>query len=102
MNLKFMQLDKNAETGEDNEKDSWKKIKAKLEEESKELIEAIEEKDLMHISEETFDLIQVAIRCLVLLGKVKLDIVQLNRRHNRKLIKRGWTHINIIRIFWDK
>lgn len=102
MNLKFMQLGKNLATGEDNEKDSFEKIKFKFKEESKELIEAIEEKDLMHIAEETFDVAQIIIRCVALLSKEKLDLVQLNRRHNRKLVKRGWKHVNIIRAFWDK
>lgn len=102
MNLKFMQLGKNIITDEDNEKDSWDKVKAKLQEESKELIEAIEEKSLNHIAEEVQDLVQVCIRVFVLLAKKNMNLVQLNRQHNRKLVKRGWQHLNIIRVFWDK
>lgn len=97
-----MQLGKNLVTGENNEKDTWEKIKAKLEEEYKELIEAIEEKDVIHIVEEVQDLVQVCIRVFALLRKENTDLVQVNRQHNRKLVKRGWTHVNIIRVFWDK
>lgn len=102
MKLKFMQLGKKLETNEDNEKDTWDKIKVKLDEESKELIEAIEEKNFLHVAEEVFDLCQVCIRVFALLKKENLNIEQLNMRHNRKLVKRGWQHVNIIRIFWDK
>lgn len=102
MNLKFMQLGRNIETREDNEKDGWDKISSKLNEESKELMDAIEERDLMHIAEEVQDLIQVCIRVFVLLKKKKMNLEQLNLRHNRKLVKRGWQHIRIIRVFWDK
>lgn len=102
MKLKFMQLGKNLITSEDNEKDTWYKIKTKLEEEYKELIEAIEEKNLLHIAEEVQDLVQVCIRALILLKKDNMNLEQLNRQHNRKLVKRGWNHVNIIRVFWDK
>lgn len=100
--MKFMQLGRNIETKEDNEKDGWDKISSKLNEESKELMDAIEERDLMHITEEVQDLIQVCIRVFVLLKKKKMNLEQLNLRHNRKLVKRGWQHIRIIRVFWDK
>jgi len=102
MKLKFMQLGKNLETKEDNEKDSWDKVKLKIQEESKELIEAIEENNFLHIAEEVQDLVQVCIRVFALLKKENLNLEQLNMRHNRKLVKRGWQHVNIIRIFWDK
>jgi uncharacterized protein YabN with tetrapyrrole methylase and pyrophosphatase domain len=102
MKLKFMQLGKNLITEEDNEKDSWDKVKAKLEEEYKELIEAIEEKNTVHILEESFDVIQVVIRIFALLKKNNVDIEQANKRHNRKLVKRMWKHVNIIRVFLDK
>lgn len=97
-----MQLGKNLETKEDNTEDVWDKVKSKLEEEYKKLIEAIEEKNFLHIAEEVQDLVQVCIRVFVLLKKENLNLEQLNMRHNRKLVKRGWQHVNIIRIFWDK
>jgi len=97
-----MQLGKNLETKEDNTEDAWDEVKFKLEEEYKELIEAIEEKNFLHVTEEVFDLCQVCIRVFVLLKKENLNLEQLNMRHNRKLVKRGWQHVNIIRIFWDK
>lgn len=102
MKLKFMQLGKNLETNENNEKDTWDKVKDKLEEEYKELMEAIDEKNFLHIAEEVQDLIQVCIRVFILLKKENLNLEQLNMRHNRKLVKRGWQHVNIIRIFLDK
>lgn len=89
MILKFMQLGKNLKTKEDNEKDTWEDISQKVNEESRELQEAIYEEDLIHIAEETFDLIQVAIRSLVMLSKSKLNIEQLNIRHNKKLVNRS-------------
>ena len=97
-----MQLGKNLETNENNEKDTWDKVKDKLEEEYKELMEAIDEKNFLHIAEEVQDLIQVCIRVFILLKKENLNLEQLNMRHNRKLVKRGWQHVNIIRIFLDK
>lgn len=101
MILKFMQLGKNLKTKEDNEKDTWDAISKKVGEEALELIVAIEQKDLMHIAEETFDLIQVAIRSLVMLSKSKLNIEQLNIRHNKKLVKRSWKAVRVIRVFWS-
>lgn len=95
-------LDKNVISGEDNKEDTWYKIKEKLKEEADELLEAIEEGDKLHIAEETFDVIQICIRSLVLLGKEKFDLQQLNRRHNKKLVNRGWKHSKIIRVFLNK
>lgn len=100
--MKLMVLKNNIITGESNENDTWDKVKAKLEEEYKELIEAIEEQNLLHIAEEVHDLVQVCIRAFILLKKDNMNLEQLNRQHNRKLVKRGWTHLNIIRVFWDK
>lgn len=99
MKLKLMILDKNIITGESNQNDSWERVSNKLEEEYKELQEAITEGNRRHISEETFDLIQVAIRALVILAKEKYDLTQLNRRHNKKLVNRGWKESKFINIF---
>jgi len=100
MILKFMQLGKNFKTKENNENDTWADISKKVNEEAKELQEAIYEEDLMHIAEETYDLIQVAIRSLVMLSKSKLNIEQLNIRHNKKLVKRQWKAVRVIKVFW--
>ena len=102
MKLKFMQLGKNIETQEDNEKDTWELVSKKIEEESRELIEAIKEGKLIHIAEETFDIIQVAIRSLVLLKKNGINLEIENKQHNKKLVKRRWQYIRFIRVFWDK
>lgn len=97
-----MVLKDNQNSLETNQKDTYLKIQGKLKEEYLELEEAITEQDRVHIAEEVFDLIQVCIRILVLLAKENFDLEQLSKRHNKKLVKRGWTHYKIISIFWDK
>lgn len=98
MILNFMQLGKNIKTNEDNQKDNWNSIRKKLKEEYKELDEAIGESDLCHIAEEVQDVIQVCIRILILLAKKNMNLIELNRRHNKKLVNRGWHHIEVIKI----
>ncbi len=102
MILNFMQLGKNIKTNEDNEKDNWGAIRKKLKEEYRELDEAIEESDLCHIAEEVQDLIQVCIRVLVLLVKKNMNLIELNRRHNKKLVNRGWQAIKAIGVLWNE
>ncbi len=102
MMIKFMQLGKNPVTGEDNEKDTWELVSKALQEESNELIEAIQEGKLIHIAEETFDVIQVCIRSLVLLKKNGINLEVENKQHNKKLVKRRWNYLRFIRVFWDK
>ncbi|MFL0167698.1 MazG nucleotide pyrophosphohydrolase domain-containing protein [Candidatus Clostridium helianthi] len=102
MILKFMQLGKNPITGEDNEKDTWELVSKDLQEESNELLEAIQEGKLIHIAEETFDVIQVCIRSLVLLKKNGINLEVENKQHNKKLVKRRWNYLRFIRVFWDK
>ena len=102
MKLKFMQLGKNLETKEDNEKDTWELISKDFDEESKELLEAIKEGNMLHIAEETFDVIQIAIRSLVLLKKNNINLETENKQHNRKLKKRKWEFVNYIEVKWGK
>lgn len=102
MKIKLMVLKNNRTTGESNENDSWEEISKKLKEEYYELQEAILEGDRPHIAEEVLDVQQIVIRALELLNKENFDLEQLVKRHNRKLVKRGWTHSKIIRMFWDK
>jgi NTP pyrophosphatase (non-canonical NTP hydrolase) len=97
-----MQLGKNFKTGEDNEKDTWELISKDFKEESDELLEAIHDGKLIHIAEETFDVIQVCIRSLVLLNKNNVNIEVENKQHNKKLVKRRWNYLRFIRVFWDK
>ena len=95
-----MILDKNLKTSESNDNDSWDKISNKLEEEYQEVQEAIREgSDKLQIAEELIDVIQVAIRGLVLLAKEGFDINKLFSRHNKKLVNRGWKEKKIINIF---
>lgn len=102
MMIKFMQLGRNPITGENNEQDTWELITKDFREESNELLEAIQEGNLIHIAEETFDVIQVCIRSLVLLKKNNINLEVENKQHNKKLIKRRWERIRFIRVFWDK
>lgn len=102
MILKFMQLGKNPITREDNEKDTWELISKDFKEESNELLEAIQEGKLIHIAEETFDVIQICIRSLVLLNKNGINLEVENKQHNKKLVKRRWNYLRFIRVFWDK
>lgn len=102
MIFKFMQLGKNSLTGENNEQDTWELITRDFKEESNELLEAIQEGNLIHIAEETFDVIQICIRSLVLLKKNNVNLEIENKQHNKKLIKRRWNYIRFIRVFWDK
>lgn len=100
MKLKLMILDRNIKTLENNDNDSWEKISNKLEEEYHEVQEAIREaSDRLQIAEELIDVIQVAIRGLVLLAKEGFDINKLFSRHNKKLVNRGWKEKKIINIF---
>ncbi|MDU7948734.1 MAG: MazG nucleotide pyrophosphohydrolase domain-containing protein [Clostridium sp.] len=100
MKLKLMVLDENIETHENNRCDSYEEVSKKLKEEYKELQEAIKEEEDVQIAEEVFDLIQVCIRILVILSKRGFSLMQLNNRHNKKLVNRGWKHKNIINIFY--
>lgn len=84
-----MVLDKN---------DSWGMHKAKVYEESLELVDAIKEGDNAHIAEEALDTIQVAIGILDKLHKEGIDIQQAVYRHNKKLTNRGWDAKAIIKI----
>ena len=99
MKLKLMILDRNIKTLENNDNDSWEKISNKLEEEYLEVQEAIkEDSGKLHVAEELIDIIQVAIRGLVLLAKEGFDINKLFSRHNKKLVNRGWKEKKIINI----
>jgi phosphoribosyl-ATP pyrophosphohydrolase len=99
MKLKLMILDRNINTTETNENDSWEEISNKLKEEHIEAQEAILQGDRLHIAEELLDTIQVAIRGLILLAKEGFDISKLFSRHNKKLVNRGWKEKKIINIF---
>lgn len=100
MKLELMVLDKNINNGENNHNETWEAISIKLEEEYQELQEAIREpNNKAHLGEEILDVIQVCIRALVLLAKEHCNLEQIFKRHNKKLVKRGWKHEKIIKIF---
>jgi phosphoribosyl-ATP pyrophosphohydrolase len=93
-----MQLGENKKLGENNLEDSWEKIRAKLKEEYEELITEIDKENLLNISLEVFDLIQVCIRVLILLKKNKVNLTVENKQHNKKLKKRKWEFVDIVGI----
>lgn len=83
-------------------KDTWKKHSEKVEEEALELIEAIKEKDPVHIAEEALDNIQVSIGVLDKLCHEGVDIQQAIYRHNKKLVDRGWDHKAVVKVQVNK
>jgi NTP pyrophosphatase (non-canonical NTP hydrolase) len=91
--MKLMVLDKN---------DNWGLHKAKVYEESLELVEAIKEGDNAHIAEEALDVIQVAIGILDKLHHEEIDIQQAVFKHNKKLANRGWDAKAFIKIEVNK
>lgn len=88
--------------------DNWEQHMDKVEEESLELYDAIEalsyyenitEKQLLHIAEETFDNIEVAIGILDKLEQIDKRIVKkANANHIKKLIDRDWKFKTVLEI----
>lgn len=103
MKLMMHILKNNPKEKIDNEKASLEKLSKKLEEEFKEVVEAVEDycrcktlSNLKHLVEELFDLIQV---CIALLYKCHMKaqdneanslIFDMNIKHKDKLSSRGW------------
>nr|WP_053341125.1 MazG nucleotide pyrophosphohydrolase domain-containing protein [Clostridium botulinum] len=87
-----------------NKKDTWEKQADKLLEETKEVLEAIQEKDKEHIAEEVLDVIQVAIGMLDTLEEEGYSLKKMICKHLKKLRKRGWKtkKLIILQVFnWD-
>ncbi|MCC5425562.1 MazG nucleotide pyrophosphohydrolase domain-containing protein [Clostridium botulinum] len=78
-----------------DKKDTWEKQADKLVEETKEVLEAIQEKDKEHIAEEVLDVIQVAIGMLDTLEEGQ-SLKQMICKHLKKLRKRGWRSKKLI------
>ncbi|AZV56784.1 MazG nucleotide pyrophosphohydrolase domain-containing protein [Clostridium sp. AWRP] len=91
--MKLMVLDKN---------DKWETHMDKVNEESRELIEAIKEGNMSHIAEEVLDNIQVSIGILDKLYNEGLNIEEVVHIHNRKLVNRGWKHKAAVRVQVNK
>ena len=85
-----------------DKEDHWNLHQSKLYEEFRELDNAIDEGDNIHIAEETLDVIQVAIGVLDKLHHEGIDVQQAIHRHNKKLINRGWKHKAVIKIHVNK
>lgn len=102
--LKLMVLKDNPRLGINNETYTLKQIKDKLKEEYEELIDEIDKEDLIKTAEESLDNIQVNILLLDYLRKRGIDIGQVSKRHNKKLVNRGWREkaILLIRIIAKK
>lgn len=73
-----------------DKKDTWEKQADKLAEETKEVLEAVQEENKEHIAEEVLDVIQVAIGMLDTLEEEKYSLKQMICKHLKKLRKRGW------------
>lgn len=85
-----------------SKEDKWKEHEKKVNEESEELVEAIEEKDAAHIAEEALDNIQVNIGILDKLYHDGVNIEEAVHTHNRKLVNRGWKHKAVIKVQVNK
>lgn len=85
--MQLVVLDKN---------DTWQKQSGKLLEETKEVLEAIQENDKEHVAEEVLDVIQVAIGMLDTLEEEGNSLKQMIFKHLKKLRKRGWKSKKLI------
>lgn len=79
-----------------DKKDTWEKQASKLLEETKEVLEAIQEKDKEHVAEEVLDVIQVAIGMLDTLEGEGYSLKHMICTHLKKLKKRGWKSKKLI------
>ncbi|NEZ46134.1 hypothetical protein FDF74_02775 [Clostridium niameyense] len=79
-----------------DKKDTWEKQASKLLEETKEVLEAIQEKDKEHVAEEVLDVIQVAIGMLDTLEGEGYSLKHMIFNHLKKLRKRGWKSKKLI------
>ncbi|AJE10839.1 phosphoribosyl-ATP pyrophosphohydrolase family protein [Clostridium botulinum CDC_1436] len=87
-----------------DKKDTWEKQADKLVEETKEVLEAIQEGDKEHVAEEVLDVIQVAIGMLDTLEEERYSLKKMICKHLKKLRKRGWKtkKLIILQVFnWD-
>ena len=103
MKLMMHILKNNPKEKIDNERANLKTLSKKLEEEYKEVIEAVNDynsckslSNLKHLVEELFDLIQVSIALLYKCHMKAQDfeednlIYDMNIKHKDKLVSRGW------------
>ncbi len=90
--------------------DNWEQHRDKEEEESVELYNALQEvifeecseDKLLHIAEESFDVIEVAIGILDKLEQIDKRIVKkANANHIKKLLERGWKFKKLVTIIED-
>ena len=87
---KLFILCKNEKLGIDKDVVTYNDISKLVEEESNELIEALQGTDIEHMAEEAFDNIQVSNDLLDKLNIMGLDLEHAINVHNMKLIGRGW------------
>lgn len=98
--MKLMILGYNKALGINKDNENFKEMARKNEEESKELKEALESGDKLKIAEETLEQIQVCIGILDKLSSQGVNIDQIAKRHNKKLIMGHWKEKGIINIHW--
>lgn len=98
--MKLMILKNNKGLGIDKSKENFQDILKKYQEESRELEEALQSEDDVQIAEETLDVIQMCIGILDKLNSNGMNINQLVKRHNKKLVMRNWEDKGVIQIQW--
>ncbi len=100
--MQLMILGHNKVLGIVKDNETFKEMARKNEEEAKELTEALESGDQLKIAEETLDQIQVCIGILDKLASQGINIDQLAKRHNKKLVMRNWKEKGVVNIHWKK
>ena len=98
--MKLMILKNNESLCIDKNKETFEDILKKYQEESMELKEALQSGDDLQIAEETLDVIQMCIGILDKLNSNGMNINQLVKRHNKKLVMRNWEDKGVIQIQW--
>lgn len=89
--IKFLILDKNERLNINKNTETVEEIIKKLNEEHKELIEALEQgTDIDHIIEEALDGIQVKANLVDRYSNKNMSLEKQINLHNMKLIGRGW------------
>ena len=98
--MKLMILKNNESLCIDKNKETFEDILKKYQEESIELKEALQSGDDLQIAEETLDVIQICIGILDKLNSKEINVGQLVKRHNKKLVMRNWKEKGVIQIRW--
>jgi len=94
--MQMMVLDRSKQLEIDNSIANWDCFMEKFGEEGCEVYRAIENKDMVNLQEELFDVIQVCIGMLDKLDREGLSFRNGLNKHHKKLVSRGWTSKKMI------